>query len=74
MGGKVEVDTPEGKRVRLTIPAGTPSGKRFRLRGKGLPRKGGGRGDLYVRVEAHVPTGLSSRQKELVAQLQKEGL
>ncbi len=74
MGGKVEVDTPEGKRVRLNIPAGTPSGKRFRLRGKGLPRKGGGRGDLYVRVEAHVPSGLSSRQRELVAQLQKEGL
>ncbi len=74
LGGKIEVETPEGGRVRLSIPAGTPSGKRFRLRGKGLPVKGGGRGDLYVRIEAHVPSGLSGRQRELMAELQKEGL
>ena len=74
LGGKVEVETPEGKRVRLNVPAGTPCGKRFRLRGHGLPAPGGGRGDLYVRLAAEVPPGLSEKQRRLVSELQKEGL
>ena len=47
LGGKVRVPTLEGA-VDLTIPAGTSGGRAMRLRGKGLPVKGGGRGDLYV--------------------------
>ena len=51
----------------MTIPAGTQSGKVFRLRGQGLPRLDGrGRGDQLVRVFVEVPTKLTERQKELL--------
>ncbi|MBU6283815.1 molecular chaperone DnaJ, partial [bacterium] len=54
-GATVTVPTPEGD-VALRIPAGTQSGRRLRLRGKGVPRlQGGDRGDLYVRVMVQVP-------------------
>jgi curved DNA-binding protein len=54
LGAKVTVDTPDGT-VTLTVPAGTQSGRRLRLRGRGLPRAGGGRGDLYAVVRIVVP-------------------
>ena len=55
LGGEVDLPTFEGK-VRFTIPAGTSSGKQFRLRGKGLPAlKGGGRGDLYAVAQLVLP-------------------
>jgi len=47
VGGKLAVETPEGK-LSLNVPAGTSSGKRFRLKGRGLPQKSGGSGDLYL--------------------------
>ena len=49
----------EGGRVRLRIPAGTPNGRTFRVRGKGIGRAKGGRGDLLVSVEVQVPAHLS---------------
>ncbi|MFO1009339.1 MAG: molecular chaperone DnaJ [Planctomycetota bacterium] len=66
LGDKVEIPTLRGK-AEMTIPAGTPSGKIFRLRGQGLPRlDGGGRGDQHVRVFIEVPTKLNDRQKQLL--------
>ena len=53
-GGKIEVETIDG-RISLAIPAWTDSGTVFRLRGKGLPKKGGGHGDLLVTVEIRLP-------------------
>lgn len=53
-GGKVRVPTVE-KPVVLTIPADTNSGKTFRLKGKGFPKKGGGRGDQLVTVMIELP-------------------
>lgn len=53
-GAKVSVPTPEG-RVQLTIPSGTQGGAKLRLRGKGAPVRGGGRGDLIVEVQLRVP-------------------
>jgi molecular chaperone DnaJ len=51
----------------MKIPAGTQSGKIFRLRGKGIPTLGGGpRGDQHVRVLVETPTHLSKEQKELL--------
>jgi curved DNA-binding protein len=69
LGGKVQVDTPNGSLV-LTIPAGTDSGKKLRLRGQGatLPN-GSGRGDLYVSVGIAVPKNLNQRQQDLYEQL-----
>lgn len=66
LGDKVEIPTLRG-RADMTIPAGTQSGKVFRLRNQGLPQLDGrGRGDQLVRVFIEVPTKLSDRQKELL--------
>jgi DnaJ-class molecular chaperone len=54
LGGKVRVTTPTGA-VDMNVPAMTSSGRTFRLRGKGLPVKGGGRGDLFVVAEIRLP-------------------
>ncbi|WP_316669921.1 molecular chaperone DnaJ [uncultured Propionibacterium sp.] len=59
LGAEIEVPTLEGGDVRLRIPAGTPNGRTFRARGKGVGRPGGGRGDLLVTVEVQVPAHLS---------------
>jgi molecular chaperone DnaJ len=66
LGDKVEVPTLRG-RGDMNIPAGTQSGKVFRLRGQGLPLlEGRGRGDQLVRVFVEVPKKLNDRQKELL--------
>jgi molecular chaperone DnaJ len=66
LGDKVEIPTLRG-RVEMNIPAGTPSGKVFRLRNQGLPAfEGRARGDQLVRVFVEVPRKLSDRQKELL--------
>jgi curved DNA-binding protein len=54
LGGEVKAETPEGT-VTLKVPPGTQSGRRLRLRSRGLPRSGGGRGDLYAVVRIVVP-------------------
>ena len=66
-----EIDVPTlGGVVSMKIPAGTPSGKVFRLRGKGIATLGGyGKGDQYVTVEIEVPQKLSARQRELLEEL-----
>jgi molecular chaperone DnaJ len=69
LGGRVEVPTLHGE-TTLGIPPGTQSGHVFRLRGLGMPRRGGsGSGDLYVTVQVAIPTGLDARTEELVLQL-----
>lgn len=54
LGGKVGVETVDGK-LSLNIPSGTSSGKIFRLKGKGLPKKSGGFGDLLVSASLQLP-------------------
>lgn len=74
LGGTVEVATIDGN-VTLKIPAGTPSGKVFVLKGKGIPHlRGRGRGDEQVTVEVIIPTHLSSKAKKLLKELQDEGV
>jgi molecular chaperone DnaJ len=71
LGEKIMVDTLEGK-VRMSVPAGTPTGKLFRLRGHGLPKLHGGfRGDLFVRVYVSVPKKMSREEKNLLKELHK---
>ena len=66
LGARVEVPTPEGP-ARLTIPPGTQSGERLRLRERGAPsRRGGSRGDLVVQVRVVLPRVLDERSKELL--------
>ena len=54
LGGKVEAPTPDGP-VSLTIPKGTNSGAKLRLKGKGLSDSKGHRGDLFARVVVTLP-------------------
>jgi molecular chaperone DnaJ len=68
LGAQVEVPTLNGSPVKLKIPAGTTSGKTFRVRGKGAP-SGNGRGDLLVTVQVAVPSKLSKEAKQLVEKL-----
>src|SRR6266540_4085491 len=69
LGANVKVPTLNGA-VTLKVPAGTPSGKTFRIRGKGAPRPRGGSGDLLVTVRVDVPSKLSKEEKELLTRLQ----
>lgn len=69
LGADVEVPTLSGK-VALSIPAGTQSGKRMRLKGKGIQRLGGyGQGDQIISVVLETPTKLNQEQRDLFAQL-----
>ncbi len=69
LGDRMRVPTLEGD-ARMTVPAGTPTGKLFRIRGQGLPPlHGGARGDLLVRVYVAVPEKLNREQKSLVKRL-----
>ena len=73
LGTSVDVPTLEGQ-VSVKVPAGTQPDSILRLRGKGLPRFGGGaRGDIYVRLQVHVPERLSNRQRQLFEQLRPKG-
>ncbi len=68
LGGAVQVATMDGS-VNLKIPAGSQSGQKLRLRGKGFSKKGGQRGDLFARLKIAVPKDLSAREKELFTEL-----
>ncbi len=67
LGGEIEIPTIDGTRARVTIPPGAQTGRKLRLRGKGMPSlRGGGRGDLYIEVFVETPRKLTTRQKELL--------
>ncbi len=68
LGANVQIPTLNGA-VTLKIPSGTQSGRTFRVRGLGAPKKGG-RGDLLVTVRVDVPSKLSREEKALLSQLQ----
>ncbi|MBO0662856.1 J domain-containing protein [Jiella sp. MQZ9-1] len=71
LGGRVEVETLDG-RVALTVPAWTNSGQIFRLKGKGLTTKDGGRGDLFVQAHVVLPTGDRELEALMRARTTKE--
>ncbi len=67
LGGETQVPTPDGRKLLLRIPAETPNGKAFRLRGQGMPRIGqpDSRGDLYAEVNIVLPRNLTEEQRHL---------
>lgn len=70
LGGEVAVPTLDGKRLIVTVPAGTSSGRKIRLRGRGMPHlKGEGRGDLLARIQIEVPERLSDAQRAQFEQM-----
>lgn len=71
LGTKATLQTPDGD-VTVTVPEGSQSGNKLRLRGRGLPKKGAdGRGNLYVELLIRVPDELSERERELFEQLRE---
>ena len=68
-GGSIEVPSPNGKKIRISIAAGTQNGKRFRLKGKGMPvLQSRSFGDLYVEADIETPINLSNNQKKLLSE------
>jgi molecular chaperone DnaJ/curved DNA-binding protein len=73
LGGEVEVQTVEGKRIAITIPPLTQNGRTIRLGGLGMPKLDGkARGDLLARVRVVLPEELSDRERELFEKLRAE--
>ena len=64
LGAEVKVPTLGGAPVTLKLPAGTPNGRTFRVRGKGATRKDGSKGDLLATVQVHVPASLDTSARE----------
>jgi molecular chaperone DnaJ len=72
LGTKISVRTLDGKKVAIKIPPGTPSGKRFRVRGQGI-QKGETKGDLIVEVSISVPEKLSEEQERMMKEFAESG-
>jgi len=69
LGTSIDVPTLDGP-VSVKIPPGTQPDSALRLRGRGLPRFGGGaRGDLFIQLQIHVPERLTDHQRHLFEQL-----
>jgi DnaJ-class molecular chaperone len=70
LGAKIQVPTIDG-RVEMNVPAGARSGRRLRLRGRGLNRRKGGRGDEYVRLRVEVPREVTDEERRLYEELRR---
>jgi len=71
LGNEVDVKTMNG-REKVRIPPGTRHGYRFVIKGKGMPRLGGGHGDLIVQVSVDIPKKVSEKEKEILKELADE--
>ena len=70
LGTKVQVPTIEGS-VEMTIPPNAQTGAKLRLRGQGLNKRGGGRGDEYVRLKIVTPRAVSEEERKLYEELRR---
>ena len=68
LGDKVPFETLEGT-VRVKVPPRSHSGDKMRLRGKGMPRKGGEHGDLYLKIIIDIPHDINPEEEELYRQM-----
>lgn len=72
LGGEFEVPTIEGGKTKVKVPAGTQSGRRFRIASKGMPvLRSRQMGDMYVQVAVETPQNLTKKQQELLAEFEK---
>jgi curved DNA-binding protein len=71
LGANISVPTLDG-RVNIKIPPGTQSGQKLRVRGRGLPHRGGGNGDLIVVTRVEMPTQIPDSERKLWEQLARE--
>ncbi len=74
LGGEIEMPTIDGGRTKVKIPAGSQTGRRMRLKGKGMSvLRSHQRGDMYVELGVETPSGMNTRQKELLEEFRREG-
>lgn len=72
LGGAIEVPTIDGGRSKVSIPEGSQTGRKMRLRGKGMPAiRGSAMGDLLIEIQVETPVNLTARQKELMKEFQE---
>lgn len=75
LGSEISVQSLEGKKLKVKVPAGIQPHSKLRLKGHGLPAgKTGGRGDIYVKINVDVPRSISDEQKKLIKKLAEKGL
>ncbi|MFV0281898.1 MAG: molecular chaperone DnaJ [Rhodoblastus sp.] len=73
IGGEFEIGTLEGAQSKVKVPEGTQTGRQFKIRGKGMPvLRSREFGDLYVQAVVETPQNLTRRQRELLAEFDKE--
>jgi curved DNA-binding protein len=70
LGASVTIETPGGA-ATVNVPPGTSSGRRLRLKGRGLPNRKGKDGDLYAEAQIRVPPGLTTEERRLFEELGK---
>jgi DnaJ-class molecular chaperone len=68
LGARIKVPTLDGS-VEMSVPPGTQSGARLRLRGQGLRRRTSGRGDQFVKIKIVIPAGMSREEEKLMKKL-----
>ncbi len=74
LGGDIEVPTLDGARAKVAITPGSQSGRKFRLRSKGMPiMNSSENGDMYIHITVETPVNLNKRQKELLKEFEAEG-
>ncbi len=74
LGGDIEIPTIDGGRSKIKVSEGSQTGKRLRLRGKGMSvLRSDKRGDMYIELAVETPSGLTKRQKELLQEFAIEG-
>jgi curved DNA-binding protein len=75
LGTKIEVETLDGKKFKVKVPAGVQQESKLRLKGHGLPSGPiGHRGDIYVKIAVRIPKKMSKEQKKAVKGLTEVGL
>ena len=72
LGKELAIKTLDGE-VMIKMPAGLQDGQKLRVRGKGMPKRDGTNGDLYVRIKIEIPKRLTTKQKDLWQELAKLG-
>ncbi len=69
LGGEIEIEGLDGKKISIKIPDGTTSGKLLRVKGEGVPvMNSDKKGDLYIKIIVELPSHLSTKQKDLLKQ------
>jgi molecular chaperone DnaJ len=73
LGGEMEIPTIDGERAKVTIPAGAQTGRRFRIKGKGMTHlRSKERGDLHVELLVETPVNLTPKQRKLLEEFAKD--